>query len=327
MRRSLLAGTVVFVVVFNYGLIATAPSTQDMSETVVAMGDHGRVLGAREADQANIIVPEKETEIIRPARPEKISGVDDFDITASSGLVMDCSTGEVLVEKNSDDKVSIASITKLMTAMVFLDNNPGWENYYEIKDRDIRGGGRNYIYSGEAVTLTDLFNLALIASENTAAMSLARSTGLSDKKFVQEMNEKAKSLGLGNTEYAEPVGLDNGNVSTARDLAIIVNEALKKPEIAGATAKTRYPFTTKSGTRRTAEATNKLLTTFSEKEVKLLGGKTGHTDEAGYCFSGKFKNDQGKEVVSVILGGQSPDSRFSLTKKMVDWVYENFRWK
>lgn len=210
--------------------------------------------------------------------------------------------------------------------MVFLEHNPGWDKQYEIKDGDIRGGGRSYLYAGDTVTAKDLFSLMLVASENTAAMALSRSTGLSDKDFVNAMNKKVEDLGLEKTFYVEPVGLDSDNISTAKELAKIVKAALDNNFVRQASTLKEYKFKTQSGQARTAQATNKLLEKLSGG-IKSEGGKTGHIESSGYCFSGKFKNKEGREVVSVVLGSNGPDERFKLTEKMINWVYDNYNWK
>jgi len=139
------------------------------------------------------------------------------DITASSAITLDMDSGTVLWQKNVNNKQSIASLTKLMTVLVWQDFGPGLDSEVTILESDYREGGRFYLFKGEKVLTGDLLKSVLIASDNTAAIALARSTGLSLDEFVVKMNEKAIELGMTNSIFVEPTGLDINNQSTVTD--------------------------------------------------------------------------------------------------------------
>jgi D-alanyl-D-alanine carboxypeptidase len=137
------------------------------------------------------------------------------------------------------------------------------------------------------------------------------------------MNEKAGQLELEQTRFFDTVGLSKDNISTASEVALIAQAAFAKEEIREATLKKKYEFKTKEGRLKTIRNTDGLLEVFPQNGIKILGGKTGYTESAGYCFVGRFTNQDGKEIISVILGAESNDSRFSETKGLVEKVFES----
>lgn len=263
-----------------------------------------------------------------PLRPAVIKkeNTPEFSLTASSGAVLLVKNNTFLYEKNATDKQPIASLTKLMTALVFLDHNPGFSTEYVIKSSDNIAGGKNNLFTGDTVKLQDLFNTSLVASDNGATLALARSTGLSDEEFVKAMNDKASKLGLFNTSFTEPTGLSDKNVSTAKEVARLAKEALGHEEIKKATVIKEYQFTTREGREKKISSTDYLLYSDSNPNISLLGGKTGYTESAGYCFVGKFADNRQDEVISVVLNSSGKNDRFLETKSLVDWVFTNFNW-
>ncbi|PLX20588.1 hypothetical protein C0584_05085 [Candidatus Parcubacteria bacterium] len=258
--------------------------------------------------------------------PQKIYQEETPDYNSGSVYIYSPSSDYVFVDKNSKNIQAIASITKLMTALVFLENNPGWENIYELKREDRVEGGRIYLYLGDKVRIIDLFNLSLVASANTATKALANSTGMTEEEFVAKMNEKAQELGMTNTNYVDPIGISSFNVSNARDLAILLQEVLENEDIRNTVTKKEYYFKTVEGVSKIAYSTDNLLSIYPKEGVELLGGKTGYIEAAGFCFAGIFKNHDGREVVSVVLGADDPLMRFNETDDLVSWVYDNFLW-
>lgn len=251
-----------------------------------------------------------------------------LDLAVESAFAVDSSSGTVLFSKNSPESRPPASIVKLMTAMVFLEHNPVWDNVYEVQPADRRQGGRIYIFNGEKIRTRDLFYLSLVASDNTATAALIKSLGLSEEMFVQEMNEKAASLGLKRTKFYDALGLDDRNVSTAEEIARFVEAGLKQEEISRATLSKSYEFFTLNAVSRKKVVYNTdiLLDIFPQNGIKILGGKTGYTAAAGYCFAGRFINEAGREIVSVVLGGDTPASRFTETDKLIKWIFANYQW-
>jgi len=256
----------------------------------------------------------------------KKEGVSDLSLTASSGAVLLIKDNSFLYEKNSSTKQPIASLTKLMTALVFLDNNPGFEKEYQISPADNVVGGKNNLFTGETLKIKDVWNTSLIASDNGATMALVHASGLSEKEFVVKMNSQAKKLGLFDTTFTEPTGLSERNVSTARDIARLAKEALSREEIKQATTIKDYSFKTKEGRAKAISSTDYLLYGDSKDKINILGGKTGYTEGAGYCFVGKFADNSQEEIISVVLNSNGKHDRFEETRTLVNWIFDNYTW-
>jgi len=256
----------------------------------------------------------------------KKADAPDFSLTASSGAVLLVKSNTFLYEKNSSAKQPIASLTKLMTALVFLDHNPGYDKEYVVTKADNVEGGKNNLFTGDTVKVSDLFNTSLVASDNGATLALSHATGLSEAEFVAAMNEKANKLGLFSTAFVEPTGLSDKNVSTARDVARLAKEALSHEEIKNSTTKKDYQFVTKEGREKNISSTDYLLYSVPNSEINLLGGKTGYTENAGYCFVGKFTDKRQDEVISVVLNSNGKNDRFLETKSLVNWIFTNYNW-
>ena len=267
---------------------------------------HGEVLGINEyandlqISDSTIVYgfPKNAYKKIAPSKKKQFS--NKLKIESPIAIVIDKESSEILFEKNIKDKVPIASITKLITALVILDLKPDWDEIYKIDDNDRINGGKIFLYKGDEVRIKDLFYLSLVASANTATKALVNSTGLSEEEFVAKMNDKMKSL------------------------AKIVRIAFSKNENKTVLLKKDYTFKTKQGKLKKAVSTDKMLT--RKMNFKSLGGKTGFTEMANYCFVGRFANNVGNEVISVVLGGEYIDSRFDDSEKIVNWVYENYIW-
>ena len=249
--------------------------------------------------------------------------VKNLTLDAKSGVAIDAVTEQELFAQVGDEICPIASITKLITALVFLENNPGWNNIYEITWDDFVSGGKIYLFRGDKVRLKDLFYLSLVASDNSATLALVKSTGLDTTSFVNKMNALVRGLGAVNTNFVDPIGLSDNNVSTGNEIARLAKVAFSREEISAATMSKKYEFETLGGRKKSVNNTDSLLEIFPQNGIKILGGKTGYTAMAGYCFAGKFTDANGREIISVVLGGKDIDTRFQETKKLVDWVFGN----
>ncbi|HOZ36533.1 MAG TPA: serine hydrolase [bacterium] len=253
----------------------------------------------------------------------KITGSFGPVIEAESALVLDVKTDKILYQKNGFKARPIASITKLMTALVFLENNKNWDRKIKIGQDDKSNGGKVVWQLGEEVELRDLFKVALIGSVNSAAYELARATELSYDDFVARMNSKAKELGLKNSFFTEPTGLDQGNRATATDVAKLIKFALQAEEIKEALTMTDYIFKNTSGKSHKIVNTNKLLKSY----LTIVGGKTGYTEEAGFCLANMVRGQgNGGDIVVVILGARSEEERFQQNKFLSQWVFDNWQW-
>lgn len=246
--------------------------------------------------------------------------ITDYDFSAQNGAILDYDDS-LFFAKRPDRAWPIASITKLFTAYVFLDYNPGWETVYTIKAEDKREGGKIYLFTGDKVKVKDLFYFSLVGSDNTATQALVMATGLSETEFVKKMNDKIKELGLKNTRLVDPAGLNDGNISTAREIAIFSKIALANQEISRASLTKAYKFNTEQGREKSIVNTNELLNNFPNEGISILGGKTGHINSSGYCLVSQFKNYEGRPIITVVLGADKDSDRFDLTKKLVGLYY------
>ncbi|MFH1412778.1 MAG: serine hydrolase [bacterium] len=238
----------------------------------------------------------------------------DCELTASSGFML--VDEQELCSKEPDKVLPIASITKLVSALVFLDHNPGWDTVYRIKPDDRRNGGRIYLFSGDEVSAKDLFYNALIASDNTAVIGLVNLSNLTEEEFVNEMNLKAREFGLFNTIFIEPTGLSNQNKSTAREVAKFAKAAFNEPDIRQTVLNSEYSFVTKQGKKRTVYSTGQPLAS-QLHNMDFLGGKTGYLADIGYCFVGLFSYEE-QEIITVVLGSETREQGFSNTAKFLE---------
>jgi D-alanyl-D-alanine endopeptidase (penicillin-binding protein 7) len=232
-------------------------------------------------------------------------------VYSSYAYAMDATTGEVIFQKNADKSVPIASLTKLMTALVFVEQRPDLQQRATVTRADLAGGGKTQLSVGEHVVLGDLLHMSLMCSDNVAARILARSSNLSEEDFLAAMNHKALELGLTHTRFVECTGLSVRNVSTAADVARLVKASLSHPRIHNICTKKSYDFST--GRRaHYVPNTNKLL--YSSYEVK--GGKTGFISAAGYCFA-TWISASGREMIAVVLDAPTAATRFADVRRIV----------
>lgn len=277
-------------------------------------------------------LPSAEVRRLENEAPQKniLSDSLGVEVSAQSVLVVDKETSKILYEKNSQDVRSIASLTKLMTALVFLDYNPGWNSQVKISESDYRDGGIRYLINGEIITVYDLFHASLISSSNEATVALARSTGLSHDDFVKKMNEKALALGMNNTTFSDVTGLNNSNKSTALDLAILARLAFSNEHIKRVTSTESYSITIiNNGVTRNIKSTDKILNQsfgLGEENYKVENGKTGYLELAGYCFASQISDSYNRKILVVVLGSSTIDSRFTDTKSLAYWVFNNYNW-
>ncbi|MCF7820457.1 MAG: serine hydrolase [Candidatus Pacebacteria bacterium] len=250
-----------------------------------------------------------------------LSQIQKPEIVSSRYAVLEPKAKLFLTEENSQEAQPIASITKLMTALVVLDFSPDWEKVYQIRREDRREGGRIYLFLGDRVKIEDLFSLSLVGSANTATAALVNSLGVSEKEFVDLMNLKAKSLGLKNTNFADPVGLSPQNISTAREVAVLAKEALSQEKIIKSLEMSSIVFTTEQGQSREVDSTDLLLEEDFSDNLEFKGGKTGYLPEAGYCFVAKFNHLEQGEIIVSVLGSKTVLSRFSDALTLANFSY------
>jgi len=232
------------------------------------------------------------------------------EINSPSILVADALSGEILLERNSNTSRPIASLTKMMTAAVFLDNNPGWNKKIAMQKSDDTIPVKIYVKTGDKISTRDLFFAALVPSANNAAKALARSTGLTNGAFVAEMNRKAKDLGMADTRFVEPTGLASGNVSTPADYLKLARSLAKNDLFRQATTIKKYSFSLLRGKKTikiTVANSNKIL----DSPFTITGSKTGYTTEAGRCLLISAKNKDNREVIAITMGATKAGAQWT----------------
>jgi serine-type D-Ala-D-Ala endopeptidase (penicillin-binding protein 7) len=239
------------------------------------------------------------------------------DIRAEAAIIYNPENGKVLWESNSTSRRSIASITKVMTAVVFLENSPDLTREVVVERADVRNASTTYLRGGYALTTGDLLHLLLIGSDNAAARVLARVSQYGSEGFIDRMNAKAQELGLTSTSYADPSGLLADNESSAYDLARLITYVSGDDRIASIM---RTPYYTVNAGRRqiTIHSTNQLV---MNGDVDVQAGKTGFISKAGYCLATLLRLPQGgPEVAVVVLGAKSNPGRFWETRHLFNWI-------
>ncbi len=237
------------------------------------------------------------------------------DVRAAAAIVFDPATGEVLWEQNSRDQRSIASITKVMTALVFLADQPDLTQRVAVTSPDVRNASVTHLRTGELVSYDDLMHLLMIASDNGAARVLARTSEGGTAGFVSRMNDMAAHLKLTSSQYTDPSGLESTNVSSAYDLSHLIAFASADPVIAPIMRLSEYTVHTSHGAK-SIHSTNKLLGT----GVDVRGGKTGFISKAGYCLATMLQMPQGGQVAVVVLGAAKSATRFWEARHLFNWV-------
>lgn len=248
----------------------------------------------------------------------KLSGRPYLNCRAA--VVIDNETREILYSKRADTPRPIASITKLMSALVLCELDFDWTRVIQVTKEDARNSSRSRLKVGEKLYASDLFYIALICSDNRAMRAVVRESGLSHDGFIQRMNEKARELGMYDSDFYEVTGLDERNVSTAKDCARLLHAALDEDLIANALTTYRYKYRSLNHKRRrNIVNSNRLLLS----KWKVAGGKTGYIVESGYCLATRMSDEDGHDITVVILGAPFNGTRFAVARKISYWAFRN----
>ncbi len=240
-------------------------------------------------------------------------------LRCEAAFIVDNKAGEIIFEQNSHEVRPIASITKLLTALVFLESGVDLNTTARITDEDAFESSKSRLRPGEEYTVRDLLYAALISSDNRAARALSRSAGMPQAKFIAHMNDKARELRMDSTHLIEPTGLSNENRSTAHDCAILVNAALKNHLIRHITSCTEHTIRPLNRRRVIGLSnTNRLL----ETDLKFLGAKTGYISAAGWCIAARAQSSDGDDVTAVVLGARTSNQRFASLSSAFHWAFD-----
>lgn len=252
----------------------------------------------------------------------KASARDISEITAKSVVLLESSTGQVIYENCADEPLPPASITKIMTLLLIMEDiDSGKIGYNDIVTASERaksmGGSTIFLDAGERMSVYDLVKGIVVASGNDACVAMAEHLEGSVEAFVERMNRRASELGMVNTVFKNTNGLPaEGHVMSARDIAIVSNELIKHKEIFNFT--TIWTDSLRGGEFLLAN-TNKLIRFYEGAN----GLKTGSTDEAGCCISATAKRD-GMQLIAVVLGSPTSNDRFSDAKALLDYGFANY---
>lgn len=263
------------------------------------------------------------------AAPKRISQSPDFIPEAdmfASALVVDAASGKELYAFKPTKKWSAASLTKLMTALVFVEKRPGWDSVVKLVKADEVGGGRLRLALGSRFTVQDAFYSSLVGSANNATMALARSTGYSKKGFLKLMNKKAQAIGMTSSSFADPSGMEPANIITARDMVKLMRAAFANPSILKAASTVSYQFTAQNPTvRKTILTTDKLKT---QTDLHILGAKTGFLYESQYNFAMKVRPEGQveKDLYVVVLGAPTKQGSFDAAESLAKWALSAYKW-
>jgi D-alanyl-D-alanine endopeptidase (penicillin-binding protein 7) len=244
---------------------------------------------------------------------------DELDLNSSVALLVDQETQEVLFSKNAEAVLPIASITKLMTALVVTEAGLPLDEVLTVtaEDAAVRAGSRNTLVAGARLTRGDMLHLALMASENRAAHLLGRTFPGGLDSFVAAMNAKARELGMNDTRYVEPTGLSSDNRSTAHDLALLVRAAYEHPVIRQLS--TSLEAVMPVGRRQVQFHNTNGLVRHPEWEIGLQ--KTGYIAAAGRCVALQAEL-AGRKVIMVLLDSAGRYARMGDAERLRKWFSE-----
>ncbi len=250
--------------------------------------------------------------------PKILNTPDYSEITAKSFLVFDLASGSNLLEKNTTQKLGIASITKLLTALVVY-NNSNLNRSFQVKAKSaIKVKPVLGLIPGDEVKALDVFNAMLIGSNNDAALALAHFAGGTNESFVALMNQQAKEIGMTNSNFANPLGFDSDeNYSTAADLKLLITKTEGLAAFSNLGRRTSYDFVGKQNWTYRAIATNKLLA----RHPDINAIKTGHTEYSGGAMATKIEKN-GHEIVILVLGSANREQDTLKLKSLVETVFD-----
>lgn len=251
---------------------------------------------------------------------------EEIALNAKSALLIEASTGKILYEKNKDEKYAPASMTKMMSLLLIMENidnrNLRMDEVIRVsKNASSMGGSQIFLEENEEMTVEELLKGITIGSANDATVALAERIGGTEDAFVELMNKKAKELGLKNTNFKNATGLDEANhYSSAHDMAIIAKELVKHKRI--------LEFSSIYETYLRQNTDKKFWLVNTNKLVRFYPGvdglKTGYTEEAGYCLTATINKDN-MRVIAVVMGEETSNIRNQEVSALIDYAYNLYQ--
>jgi len=248
--------------------------------------------------------------------------------TGESAFVADVKSAGVLYSYKAHDTHSIASLTKLMTALIVLESETGLGGDITLTNEDFDRESRDTLRIGDTIPRKDALRALMVGSINELGNAFARTSGMSRAEFVEKMNNKAEELHLNSMRFVDPTGLNEGNRGNAADVAALLTIAIRKAEIRDAMQEPFVILTTKAARQYTIDTTNLLMSSYLNKApYRIIGAKTGSLPTTGYNLAQVTRNGDGNEVVTVLLGSDNHFSRYNDVKALTVWAFDAYTWR
>lgn len=340
-KRQRIQRTLASLMLFNILCFSAAPAVSLAAPHMLATADTTKAT----EDKATT---EKAT--TNNAKPDKVPSIDQLGLEVSSAVLIEPSTGQVLLSVNADEALPPASMTKMMTEYIVAEKvkqgELAWDDVVTVKENAAKTvGSRIFLAEGDQHTVEELYIAMAVGSANDATVALAEHVAGSEAEFVTMMNDTAKKMGLKTAFFINSTGLsradmpekyrpeeDKETVMSAMDTALLAKYIVEDhPDFARFTAIQSHKFRPRDTNpiinyNWMLEA-NKSITNFKAYAYEGLDGlKTGHTNAAKYCFAGTAERD-GMRLISVVMGTKSEGARFVETKKVLDYGFDNFEVK
>lgn len=340
-KRQRIQRTLASLMLFNILCFSAAPAVSFAAPHVLATADTTKAT----EDKATT---EKAT--TNAEKPDKVPSIDQLNLEVSSAVLIEPSTGQVLLSINGDEALPPASMTKMMTEYIVAEKvkqgDLAWDDVVTVgENAEKTVGSRIFLAEGDQHTVEELYIAMAVGSANDATVALAEHVAGSEAEFVTMMNDTAKKMGLKTAFFINSTGLsradmpekyrpaeDKETVMSAMDTALLAKYIVEDhPDFARFTAIQSHKFRPRDTNpiinyNWMLEA-NKSITNFKSYAYEGLDGlKTGHTNAAGYCFAGTAERD-GMRLISVVMGTKSEGARFKETKKVLDYGFDNFEVK
>lgn len=262
-----------------------------------------------------------------PSATQLLASASQYNFSnCKSSILIDMVNGNILYEHNKDERMPIASVTKLMTILLTLENiennNISLDDFVLVSDTaEGMGGSQIFLDANAKYKLGDILKSVIIASANDSSVALAEHIAGSERNFVELMNKKANELNLQNTFYSNCTGLPTADAySSAYDQAIILKSVLQYEIYRSYASIWMEDFIHPSGRTTTMTNTNKLSRFYSG----CIGGKTGSTNQAKYCLAVGAKRNN-VNLISVVLGAENSKERFNISSSLLNYGFENFQ--
>lgn len=260
---------------------------------------------------------------------DQVSSLDELELASLSAIVVALPSGRILGARDAEVELPLASLTKLMTAVVSLENRLPLDSPVTIASEDNNGiiakflnvgdsVSRLKVNVGEVVSYRDLLAASLVASANNAATAVARASKPERGEFVRRMNERAKVLGMPTATFTEVTGLDTENSASALDVAILARYAWRNSTLRELSGSPKYELATQAGRKLVLQHTNALAR--SQQSFSILASKTGFLDEAGYNIALDLRDRRGREYLMVLMNAPTLTERTNDVRTLARWL-------